>query len=76
MNVRLRLFLAPDALADRLISPEDERLTPAGRLTVDRKGRGKTTIGIADALGVGRYAVLAQVPGRQVRIVGVLALNA
>jgi hypothetical protein len=75
-NVRLRLFLAPDAIADQLISPEDERLISAGRLTVDRKGRGKTTIRIADALGVGRYAVLTELPGGQVRIVGVLALNA
>jgi hypothetical protein len=75
-NVRLRLFLAPDGVADEITSPQDERLTSAGRLAVDRKGRGKTTIRIAEALGVGRYAVLAQLPGRQVRIVGVLALNA
>lgn len=75
-SVQMRLLLAPDGIADQISSPDDTRLTPAGRLRVDRKGRGRTRIAIADSLGVGRYAVLAQLPGRRMVVVGVLALNA
>jgi hypothetical protein len=74
-GVRLRLFLAPDGVADEITSPDDERLTPAGRLTIDRKGRGTTRITIADAVGEGRYAVVAQLPGRRIVVVGVLGLK-
>jgi len=70
------LFLAPDGIADQITSPDDDRLTPAGRLAVDRKGQSKTRIAIVGSPGEGRHAVLAQLPGPRVVVVGVLALNA
>jgi hypothetical protein len=71
-SVRMRLFIAPAGVADQITSPDDERLTPAGVLTVDRKGRGSTTIAIVDSAGDGPHAVLAEVPGRRVVVVGEL----
>jgi hypothetical protein len=71
-SARLRLFLAPDGVADQITSPEDERLTLVGRLIVDGKGRGSTRLTIDDSLAYGRYAVLAQVPGSRVVVVGAL----
>jgi hypothetical protein len=71
-SVRMRLFIAPDGVADQIASPDDERLTPAGVLAADRKGRGSTTIAIVDSVGDGLHAVLAQLPGRRVVVVGAL----
>jgi hypothetical protein len=71
-NARLRLFLAPDGVADQITSPDDERLTLAGRLIIDPKGRGSTRIAITNSIGAGRYAVVAELPGRQVVIIGTL----
>jgi hypothetical protein len=74
-GVRIQLFLAPDGVADEITWSQDERLTPAGRLIVDGRGGGTARIQIAESLGAGRYAVVAQLPGRRVIVVGVLALS-
>jgi hypothetical protein len=71
-NVRLRLFLAPDAIADTITSPDDERLTPAGVLNVDAKGYGSTTIAIVDSVESGSYALMAERPGERMVVVGAL----
>jgi hypothetical protein len=71
-KVVLRLFLAPDADADAITTPDDERLTPTGRLAVDGKGRGSTTIAIVDSVESGSYALMAELPGRRVVAVGAL----
>jgi hypothetical protein len=66
----MRLFLAPDGVADEMASPDDDRLTPAGRLTVNRKGRGSTSLAIVDSVAEGSYAVVAELPGRRIVVVG------
>jgi hypothetical protein len=71
-SVRMRLFLAPGGVADQITSPGDERLTPAGRLTVDRNGQGSTRLAIANSVVGGRVAVFAQLPDRRLSVVGAL----
>jgi Family of unknown function (DUF6281) len=68
----LPLYLAEDAIADQIVSAADERLTPAGRLTVDGRGRGTARIGIADSAVSGLLAVVAQLPGGRMVVVGSL----
>jgi hypothetical protein len=68
----LRLFLAPDAAPDAITSPDDERLTPTGRLAVDGKGRGSTRIAIVDSVETGSYAVMAELPRGRMVVVGAL----
>jgi hypothetical protein len=69
-SVRIRLFLAPDGVADQIMSSDDERLTSIGGLTIDRKGRGSTRIAIVDSVVAGRYAVIAELSRHQVVVVG------
>lgn len=71
-NVRLRLFLAADADADAINSPRDERLTPAGQLAVDGRGRGSARIAIVDSVDSGSYAVMAELPAGRMVVVGAL----
>jgi hypothetical protein len=71
-KVVLRLFLAPDADADAITAPDDERLTPTGRLAVDAQGQGSTTIAIVDSVETGSYAVMAELPGERMVVVGAL----
>jgi hypothetical protein len=71
-GVRLRLFLAPDAEADAITTPTDERLTPAGQLDVDSKGQGSGRIAIVDSVVSGSYALMAELPGERMVVVGAL----
>jgi hypothetical protein len=71
-DVRLRLFLAPDADADAITTPDDERLTPTGLLAVDAQGHGSTKLAIVDSVETGSYAVMAELPGRRMTVVGAL----
>lgn len=71
-SVRIRLFLAPDADADAITTPTDERLTPAGQLDVDANGRGSGRIVIVDTVDSGSYAVMAELPGGRIVPVGAL----
>jgi hypothetical protein len=71
-DVRLRLFLAPDADADSITTPTDERLTPAGRLDVGANGHGSGRIAIVDSVGTGSYAVMAELPGGRMAVAGAL----
>jgi uncharacterized protein DUF6281 len=73
-NQQLRLFLAPDRVADEITSPTDERLTPTGVLSVDAAGHGSTRIAIVDTVGTGSYAVLAQLPANRMVVVGELSV--
>lgn len=74
-NARLPLYLAPDAQADLVTAPEDERLTRAGHLNVDAKGRGSTRIAIVASLDTGDYAVMAELPSRRMVAVGALYVS-
>jgi hypothetical protein len=71
-NVRLRLFLAPDAVADAITTATDERLTPTGVLSIDGRGRGSTRIAIVDSVETGNYAVMAELPSRRIVVAGAL----
>jgi hypothetical protein len=71
-NMQVRLFLAPDAIADAITAPDDERLIPTGVLNIDGRGRGSTRIAIVDSVDTGSYAVMAELPGRRVVVVGAL----
>jgi hypothetical protein len=71
-NVQLPLYLAPHSVADEIVSPQDERLTRTGQLTVDARGRGSTPIAIVDSVDMGSYAVMAQLPSGRMVSVGAL----
>lgn len=73
-NQQLRLFLAPDRIAEAITSPTDERLTPTGVLSVDTAGHGSTRIAIVDTVDAGSYAVLAQLAANRVVVVGELSV--
>lgn len=70
-SAKLPLYLAENMIADQIASPTDHRLTPAGRLTVDGRGRGSARISIADSAVFGLLAVVAQLPNGRMAVVGV-----
>ena len=72
-NVQLPLYLAPDAVADEIVSAQDERLTRTGQLAVDARGRGSARIAIIDSVDTGSYAVMAQLPQGRMVTVGALS---
>jgi Family of unknown function (DUF6281) len=73
-NVQLPLYLAPDEVADEIVSSQDERLTRTGHLAVDGRGRGSARIAIVDSIDAGSYAVMAELPSRRMVPVGALYL--
>jgi hypothetical protein len=71
-GVQLPLYLAPDEVADEVVSAQDERLTRTGNLKVDTNGRGSTQIAIVDSVETGNYGVTAQLPRGRMVVVGAL----
>jgi Family of unknown function (DUF6281) len=66
----LPLYVAENMIADQIASPTDHRLSPAGRLTVDGRGRGSARISVADSAVFGLLAVVAQLPNGRMAVVG------
>jgi LPXTG-motif cell wall-anchored protein len=58
----MQLYLVPNAIADKVTSRDDPRLTPLGKLVPDTNGHGILTFRVP-ALKDGSYAAAAWCPG-------------